>query len=82
MRVRVRILGDGSAPTEVLDLTPQHGVDFCDTCGDCLSCFAEDGCGDVDGKPHSWVVYPEDAAEFRERMGLRVGTSDTGDDLR
>jgi hypothetical protein len=66
--MRVHILGVAETPTELLDLAPQHQVDFCDTCGDCLSCFGEDDCGDVDGRAHSWVVYPEDAAEFKARM--------------
>lgn len=64
------ILGEGSALTEVLDLTPVHRLDRCVVCGDCLSCFGADDCGDVDGRPHSWVVYPEEAARFRQRMGL------------
>lgn len=31
---------------------PICGKDFCESCGDCLVCFAEDG-------PHWWVQYGE-----------------------
>ena len=37
--------------------TPICGVHFCDTCGDCLSCFESDDCGDVPGQSHVWVLY-------------------------
>jgi hypothetical protein len=44
-----------------IDKTPACGKDFCDTCGDCLNCYAGDGCvvGDqwVVGEPYQWVVY-------------------------
>ena len=65
------ILGVDSAPTEALDLTPVHLLDRCVACGDCLSCFGQDGdCGGEDGRTHVWLVYPEDAGVFRQRMGL------------
>jgi hypothetical protein len=69
--MEVRIVGVGSTPTEVLDLAPRHPVDRCYECGVCLGCFGgDDDCEDGEGRPHSWVVSAEDAASFRERMGL------------
>jgi hypothetical protein len=34
---------------------PECGEDFCDTCGDCLSCFPGE-C--FEGKQHVWVIDP------------------------
>ncbi len=37
-----------------IEMAPRCGEDFCDSCGDCLSCFGdgcEDGCW--------WVVYAD-----------------------
>ena len=39
--------------------TPKCDVDFCDDCGDCLICYAENDCGGVPGRTHTWVVYEE-----------------------
>jgi hypothetical protein len=39
---------------------PECGVDFCDDCGDCLSCYEGDDCGGVEGRCHAWVVYEEE----------------------
>ena len=36
--------------------TPVCGVDFCDTCGDCLACCIEDDCIDARNEGHFWVV--------------------------
>lgn len=42
------------------DDDPTCGMDFCDSCGDCLHCFGCDQCfGNVDGK-HSWVTYEDE----------------------
>jgi hypothetical protein len=79
--VRVYVAGDGSTPAETLDLVPRHPMDRCAKCDVCLSCFGSDEC-DADGGEHVWVVCSHDAAVFRERAGVRVGTPDTGDDLR
>jgi hypothetical protein len=39
--------------------TPVCGKDFCDTCGDCLSCHWDDPCtGNINGE-HFWVRYGE-----------------------
>ena len=43
---------------------PVCGKDFCDTCGDCLYCYAGDDC--LDGGEHCWIVYVEDKVEIRE----------------
>lgn len=40
------------------EATPKCGEDFCDACGDCLVCYAEDGC--VGKLPHFWVEYLEE----------------------
>ncbi|MBM3187671.1 MAG: hypothetical protein FJZ90_03005 [Chloroflexi bacterium] len=40
---------------------PECGHDFCDRCGDCLACYAEDECwhsGEPGGE-HMWVVTEE-----------------------
>ncbi len=36
---------------------PVCGVDFCDTCGDCLVCSWEDSC--ISSDEHVWVIYRE-----------------------
>jgi hypothetical protein len=62
------LLGVGDQPIETLDLSPQHGEDYCEGC---LACFAEDSTSAAsDGKPHSWVVYPDQVAVFKARFGL------------
>src|SRR5262245_11857575 len=46
---------------EQLAAEPKCGEDFCDHCGDCLACYAEDGC------PrgfHTWCVYANEIAEW------------------
>jgi hypothetical protein len=64
------LLGTGDVPAETVDLSPQCGQDFCDSCGDCLDCFREDGCAGVEGRQHAWVVYPDQVVEFKARRGL------------
>lgn len=44
-------------PMKAIESIPVCGQDFCDTCGDCLACYNEDGCGGHDGKDHLWVEY-------------------------
>ena len=42
---------------------PECGRDFCDVCGDCLSCYGDDPCGPADEDDdapvarHRWVIY-------------------------
>ena len=38
---------------------PECGVDFCDSCGDCLECYGGDWCGHNREEGHRWVVYEE-----------------------
>lgn len=52
---------DGVKPFVGFEAAPICGVDFCDTCGDCLDC-QEGEC--ADGKSCLWVVYADDAEEF------------------
>lgn len=59
---------DGKEP-KVVDAVPEHGEDFCDQCGDCLDCYAVDPCWHSSGE-HAWIVYEDQAEEFRRRMCL------------
>lgn len=56
----------GNSPTVQVEATPVCGEDFCDSCGDCLTCHVEDQCGAAENRQHCWVVYadqyPEKAA--------------------
>ncbi len=59
------------------EAVPVCGVDFCDTCGDCLVCYGEDPCHF--GGEHQWVVYEEpidglkrEWAEFRADLAHAV----------
>ena len=38
---------------------PQCG-DYCDACGDCLSCYSEDLCPCAEDGKHFWVEYEND----------------------
>ena len=42
------------------DEEPVHGEDFCDSCGDCLSCYGDDRCTGTKDGTHFWVKYHED----------------------
>ena len=37
---------------------PKCSQDFCDICGDCLSCYGEDKC--TNGRQHNWIEYKDD----------------------
>lgn len=40
---------------ECAEPVPTCGEDFCDSCGNCLSCFGDETCyHDRDGK-HTWI---------------------------
>lgn len=45
----------------VTDEEPVCGEDFCDACGDCLSCYGGDDCTESrDGSgSHRWIEYVE-----------------------
>ena len=45
----------GTRQIRMVDDTPECGEDFCDSCGDCLSCYGDDDCRD--GGTHFWVEY-------------------------
>lgn len=49
---------------ELLIAQPICGEDFCDQCGDCLSCYWEDSCP---GGDHRWVIYHDQAEQWRAR---------------
>jgi hypothetical protein len=55
------VFGEGGV-ADRLTATPRCNEDFCDGCGDCLSCYWEDPCRD--GGEHTWVVYEDQAAEW------------------
>ena len=56
---------DGSQLLRTEEREPEHGEDFCDTCGDCLHCNGSDPCW-PDGGTHLWVVY--EGREEDERL--------------
>lgn len=39
---------------------PVCGRDFCDSCGDCLSCYDVDSCLQNDEGDHFWVEYKDE----------------------
>lgn len=45
----------GSERLGSLRAVPVCGKDFCDSCGDCLACYAEDLCPQYG--EHHWVYY-------------------------
>jgi hypothetical protein len=48
---------------EIVEAEPVCGLDFCDSCGDCLNCYGGDECLEgYDGK-HYWVVYQDKSVE-------------------
>lgn len=59
---------DGSRRVRVEEHTPVCGEDFCDTCGDCLSCYGGDPCYDGlhERDEHFWVVYLDENGELPE----------------
>lgn len=51
--------------SESLVAEPTCGEDFCDACGDCLSCYAGDPCYSSNIGEHRWIVYADKADEWR-----------------
>lgn len=47
------------------NVSPICGVDFCDSCGDCLACYDSDPCPTRDN--HQWVVYEDELTQFIDR---------------
>lgn len=45
------------APNLKVNATPVCGKDMCDSCGDCLACYASDPCPDA--THHRWIVYAD-----------------------
>ena len=56
---------DGRKLLRTEEREPVCGQDFCDRCGDCLSCYGSDHCYDGDDGnsevEHFWVQYGETA---------------------
>jgi hypothetical protein len=64
-----------------VDAKPECGVDFCDRCGDCLSCYGGDPCCPNDDGPHRWVKYLDECeedvrAELESLLRTEEGDSD------
>ena len=54
----------GTRLLRVEEAEPRCG-DYCDNCGDCLKCYATDGC--INGNTeHFWVVYECDDKHTQE----------------
>lgn len=51
----------------VEDDTPICGEDFCETCGDCLSCYGGEPC--LDDGQHYWVQYGHYPKKEEEQNG-------------
>lgn len=58
MKCRVE-LQDGTWETQ--ELTPVCSEDYCDSCGDCLVCYAEDKCFHNNDGEHMWIKYKTEA---------------------
>lgn len=77
MRLTASIFGDhGLNLLGTAELDVSCGDAFCDTCGDCLSCYIDDPCRDGDASSHYFVVYEEDLpawfGEFASRPTLEL----------
>jgi hypothetical protein len=54
---------DGRKFIRTVDAVPDCGTDFCDMCGDCLSCYGGDECVCSDDGRHLWIQYGEEASD-------------------
>jgi hypothetical protein len=54
----VALLDEAFSVIEYRSAMPICGEDFCENCGDCLHCYADDPC--PDGGGHFWAVDFED----------------------
>lgn len=73
--VAAYIIGEDGLSTTVM-ADPQCGQDFCDDCGDCLSCYLDDPCYSNDGDEHNWVVYQDKLSKWREAHPEAMEESD------
>jgi len=48
---------DGVTVLRIERAEPECGHDFCDSCGDCLACYADDTCYSSEDGEHFWVIY-------------------------
>lgn len=66
MNHRIIVMNDDGTVAKCVDRDelPICGVDFCDSCGDCLSCHGDEPCwdGGVNNGPHMWVTYVDAVA--------------------
>lgn len=52
--------------TITVEAEPICGEDFCDICGDCLVCYADDPC--KDGGDHVWVEYDMNGMNLYKKL--------------
>lgn len=45
------------------EVEPNCGEDFCDSCGDCLSCYAGDDCLENERGDHLFILSEEELAQ-------------------
>lgn len=55
--MKKQIFNENGLFLRVDDAEPICEQDFCDTCGDCLSCYGDDPCVLSEGGKHLWVGY-------------------------
>lgn len=73
MRVEVRTLDD--VIVAVADRKPECGEDFCDTCGDCLSCYGSE----CTGHAPLWILYVDEDAERIAELAIVVPSPNPAD---
>ena len=47
------------------DWIPVCGEDFCERCGDCLSCYCGNGCWHNNEGDHLWIQYFDTVEDFK-----------------
>lgn len=69
--MKKRIYDNWNSPKllKIVDANPVCGVDFCDECGDCLACYADNPCYPSGGK-HTWVTYRPEEEEWVRLRGI------------
>lgn len=55
--MRATVVFDDGTRIEIGAPPPRCGIDFCDTCGDCLDCHGEEGGANQCESGHWWVIY-------------------------
>lgn len=76
--MRAEIIGLHSDEViDTIEAEPKCGIDFCDSCGDCLACYSAFDCAVRGDYGHRWVLYvginDERIAELREQLKRKGG---------